>query len=82
MLFNTARLTPLWICVEDTSIGYRLWITQTSASALHISYVKIDAQGKLNSNCDGNNALDSDDVLRILKLIAKLVTPDQMGKAL
>jgi hypothetical protein len=42
----TARLTPLWICVEDTSIGYRLWITQTSASALHISYVKIDAQGK------------------------------------
>lgn len=42
----TARLTPLWICVEDPSIGYRLWITQTSAAALHISYVKTDAQGK------------------------------------
>lgn len=42
----TACLTPLWICVEDPSIGCRLWITQTSASALHISYVKIDAQGK------------------------------------
>ena len=42
----TARLTPLWICVEDPSIGCRLWITQTSASALHISYVKIDALGK------------------------------------
>ena len=31
----TARLTPLWICAEDKSIGYRLWITQTSASAAY-----------------------------------------------
>ncbi|MBP0987225.1 MAG: Cohesin domain protein, partial [Oscillospiraceae bacterium] len=46
------------------------------------SGAKIDAQGKLNSNCDGNSELDSDDVLRILKLIAKLVTPDQMGKVI
>lgn len=42
----TARLTPLWICVEDPSIGCRLWITQTSASILHISYVKLDKHGK------------------------------------
>lgn len=42
----SARLTPLWICAEDYSIGYRLWITQTSPTAMHISYVKIDMQGK------------------------------------
>ena len=42
----TARLTPLWICAEDRSTGHRLWITQTSATAMHISYVKIDVRGK------------------------------------
>jgi|GEM_PF-539337 len=42
----TARLTPLWICMEDKSINYRLWITQTSTSAMHISYVQINGQGE------------------------------------
>ena len=42
----TAQLTPLWICAEDRATGCRLWITQTSAAALRISYVRIDEIGK------------------------------------
>ena len=41
-----AWITPLWICAEVRSVGYRVWVTQSSASALHISYVKLDRRGR------------------------------------
>ena len=46
------------------------------------SEAQVSAQGKKNSDCDGKTGLTGDDTVRILQYIAKLVTADQMGKAL
>lgn len=43
---------------------------------------KVTEDGLRNADCDGQSGLSSSDTVRILMLIAKLVTPDQMGKAL
>lgn len=46
------------------------------------SEAQVSAQGKKNADCDGKTGLTGDDTVRILQYIAKLVTADQMGKAL
>lgn len=43
---------------------------------------QISAAGKQNADCDGKADLTGEDTVRILMLIAKLVTEDQMGKPL
>lgn len=46
------------------------------------SEAQVSAQGKKNADCDGKTGLTGEDTVRILQYIAKLVTADQMGKAL
>lgn len=43
---------------------------------------KITTTGKKNADCDGKTGLSGEDTVRILMLIAKLVTEEQMGKPL
>ncbi len=43
---------------------------------------KITKTGKKNADCDGKTGLSGEDTVRILMLIAKLVTEEQMGKPL
>ena len=42
----------------------------------------ITDQGLKNADCDGENGVSGGDVTRILLLIAKIVTADQMGKTI
>lgn len=43
---------------------------------------EITTTGKKNADCDGKTGLSGEDTVRILMLIAKLVTEEQMGKPL
>ena len=42
----------------------------------------ITEEGKKNADCDGIAGLTNSDGTRILQLVAKLITKDQMGKKL
>ena len=60
--------------VSDAVLLCRFLAEDTSA--------RITSEGKRNADCDGKSGLTQDDATRILKLIAKLVTQDQMGKVI